>query len=470
MINTDTSLVTPAVILSQDAIQEFKVQSGNYSAEYGFSANQINIISKSGTNSLHGSIFEFNRNDAYDARGPFQTTIPPLRQNQFGFVAGGPVYIPKLYDGRNKTFWLANYEGWRITSGGTIRDSVPNPPVLTGDFSAEPLPVFGTPECITNLKSNKNCLPIDPQTGQPFPGNKIPADRINSRLALTVLANPFFASPTPGLAPPNSAPGVINRQVNVGFPLTSNQQTYRGDQNLGKFGQIFGRFTKSNYSNQFLNGTDNINIAFLALYEDQTNWQVSHTINLGPTKVNNFRFGYLHATAPQGAAPGLTPSADFVSSLGLTGTFQTFSALQLTYPGVGFNSGYDATGGSGNAYTGSEQPAWEFADSFSMVKGRHTIGMGVDYRTWKLQRNLADDFLGDYTFNPSTVVTNSVGCPTVACGTGNDMADFLLGYYNGASPISPVRKAQPTRRAIRRYTNSATSPLTLRTVSKHHLT
>ena len=207
LINTDTSLVTPAVILSQDAIQEFKVQSGNYSAEYGFSANQINIISKSGTNSLHGSIFEFNRNDAYDARGPFQTTIPPLRQNQFGFVAGGPVYIPKLYDGRNKTFWLANYEGWRITSGGTIRDSVPNPPTLQGDFSAEPLPVFGTPECMTNLKNNKNCLPIDPQTGLPFPGNKIPADRINSRLALAALANPFFASPTPGLGPSKLRPG-----------------------------------------------------------------------------------------------------------------------------------------------------------------------------------------------------------------------------------------------------------------------
>ena len=115
---------------------------------------------------------------------------------------------------------------------------------------------------MTNLKSNKNCLPIDPQTGLPFPGNKIPSDRINSRLALTALANPFFASPTPGLAPPNSAPGVINRQVNVGFPLTSNQQTYRGDQNLGKFGQIFGRFTKSNYNNQFLNGTDNIEYRF----------------------------------------------------------------------------------------------------------------------------------------------------------------------------------------------------------------
>jgi hypothetical protein len=436
LVNTDSALVTPAVILSQDAIQEFKVQSGNYSAEYGFSANQINIISKSGTNSLHGSLFEFNRNDAYDARGPFQTSIPPLRQNQFGFVAGGPVYIPKLYDGRNKTFWLANYEGWRITSGGTIRDSVPNPAVLTGDFSAEPLPAFGTAACQTALASSKDCLPIDPLTGVAFPGNKIPADRFTSRLAQVALANPFFAAPTAGTAPANSAPGVINRQTNVGYPLTSNQQTYRGDQNLGRYGQIFGRATISNYSNQFLNGTDNIKIGFLALYEDQKNWEISHTINLGPTMVNNFRFGYLHATAPQGAAPGLTPSSSFVDALGVTGGFQTFGPLQLTYPSVSF-ANYAGTGGSINAYTGSEQPAWEFADSFSMVRGRHSIGIGVDYRTWQLIRNLADDFLGDYGFRPETVVTNNNGCATVKCGTGNEMADFLLGYYNNGATYQP---------------------------------
>ena len=88
LANTDTALNTPAVILSQDAIQEFKIQSETYSAEYGFSANQINIVSKSGTNQLHGSVFEFARNDAFDAKGPFQTAIPELRQNQFGFVAG----------------------------------------------------------------------------------------------------------------------------------------------------------------------------------------------------------------------------------------------------------------------------------------------------------------------------------------------------------------------------------------------
>ncbi len=125
MANTDTALNTPAVILSQDAIQEFKVQSETYSAELGFSANQVNIVSKSGTNSLHGSVFEFNRNDAFDANTHFQPQKPTLRQNQFGFVAGGPVIIPKLYDGRNKTFWLANYEGWRIKNGNNGYYNVP---------------------------------------------------------------------------------------------------------------------------------------------------------------------------------------------------------------------------------------------------------------------------------------------------------------------------------------------------------
>jgi hypothetical protein len=117
LVNTDQALVTPAVILSQDAIQEFKVESGTYSAEYGFSASQINIVSRGGTNSLHGAVFEFNRNNAYDA-SPFPTATdynlgvrtanPVLRQNQFGFVADGPVDIPKVYNGHNRTFWMAN--------------------------------------------------------------------------------------------------------------------------------------------------------------------------------------------------------------------------------------------------------------------------------------------------------------------------------------------------------------------------
>ena len=103
--NNDVIYQTAAIRPSIDAIQEFKMQTMTYSAEYGNSANQINISIKSGTNDLHGTVFEFLRNDAVDARGPFDgQTIPPLRQNQFGYTVGGPIYIPKLYDGRNKSF------------------------------------------------------------------------------------------------------------------------------------------------------------------------------------------------------------------------------------------------------------------------------------------------------------------------------------------------------------------------------
>jgi len=455
LINTDTALVTPAVILSQDAIQEFKVESGSYPAEFGFSANQINLISKSGTNSLHGSIFEFNRNDAFDAK-PFPTaadyqagvptSLPKLRQNQFGFVAAGPVYIPKIYDGRNRTFWMANYEGWRITNGTISKASVPNPATLTGDFSQEPLPAYGTPECATRQASSQNCLPIDPLTGQPFPGNKIPASRITSRLAIAAIAAGFWPTPNAGAA--NAAPGTVNFVKSVGLPLTTNQQTYRVDQTLGKFGQIFGRYTYSTYQNSSL-GSTSLDYGLATQYEKQKNWAISHTINFGGTSTNNFRFGYLDAAAPQGAT---TPPQSFVDSLGLSGTFQKFGPLQLTYPNIGMSQ-YGGTGGPVNAYTGSDQPAWEFADSYTWVKGRNTFGFGVDYRRWRLIRNLDDDFLGDYNFSATTLSNNSVGCTVDNggnangnCGTGNAVADMLLGYYSGAAgfvpgPFSPTDQA-----------------------------
>ncbi|MEO6816196.1 MAG: TonB-dependent receptor [Edaphobacter sp.] len=450
LINTDTALVTPAVILSQDAIQEFKVESGSYPAEFGFSANQINLVSKSGTNRIHGTVFEFNRNNVYDA-SPFptaadyqsgvKTPLPKLRQNQFGFVADGPVYIPKLYDGRNKTFWMANYEGWRIINGTVEKASVPNPAVLAGDFSAENLPAYGTTDCTTNLKSSLNCLPVDPLTGQPFPGNKIPASRITSRLANAAIGAGFWPTPNAGTA--NATPGTVNFVKSVGLPLTTNQQTYRVDQTLGKFGLIFGRYTYSTYQNSSLNSASLL-YGLETQYEKQKNWEISHTISLGTRSTNNFRFGYLDAQAPQGAT---TPPDSFVTALGLTGIFQKFAPLQLTYPSIGLSQ-YAGTGGPGNAYTGSDQPAWEFADSYTWVKGRNTFGFGGDYRRWRLIRNLDDDFLGDYGFNASTISNNQISCPnsTQDCGTGNAVADMLLGYYSSAAgyvpgPLSPSDQA-----------------------------
>src|SRR3954462_7072252 len=169
LINTATALNPPAVILSQDSIQEFKIQSETYSAEYGFSANQVNIVTKSGSNQLHGTAFEFLRNDAFDAKAPFQQALPELRQNQFGFVLSGPIYIPKLYDGRNKTFFMVNYEGWRIRNGfDQSTFTVPEPAQLNGDFSTSGLQLPSQAGGPCSPTPTSPCMPIDPLTGAAF--------------------------------------------------------------------------------------------------------------------------------------------------------------------------------------------------------------------------------------------------------------------------------------------------------------
>lgn len=129
----DTSYDTPAYTLSIDAIQEFKTQTKTYSAEYGFSANQVNISTKSGSNEFHGTVFEFLRNNALDARSFFNVVpqpVAPFKQNQFGYSLGGPIIIPHLYNGKNKTFFFANYEGLRIATSNVENGNVPTPAEL----------------------------------------------------------------------------------------------------------------------------------------------------------------------------------------------------------------------------------------------------------------------------------------------------------------------------------------------------
>jgi hypothetical protein len=435
LANTDTALNTPAVILSQDAIQEFKVQSETYSAEYGFSANQVNIVSKSGTNQLHGSIFEFARNDAFDAKAPFQTSIPELRQNQFGFVVGGPVYIPKVYDGRNKTFFMVNYEGWRIKNGTNLFFSEPDAAELQGNFSGENLPAYGTAACAAALAASNPCMPVDPTTGAPFSGNIIPTTDF-SRLASVELAAKLFPAPNC----PGCAQG--NYRLNTTLPNTVDQETYKLDENLGRLGSVFFRFTNAQYTNQGVTGSVSVPAGVSVFVEKSQSWELSHTIDLSHNIVNNFRFGRLEAVSNQGGNPA--PVAD-VSALGLTGVFQNIPAPYRLYPSVNFQNLTAAYGSQGNDSTTSDIPMWEFADSLSLIRGKHTITTGFDYRNWIQKRNLSADYLGDFGYNNTTIQTNQGGCPnpTIApnpgplCGTANAVADFLLGYYNNASTFEP---------------------------------
>jgi len=454
LINTDTSLNTPAVILSQDAIQEFKVASENYAAEYGYSANQVNIISKSGTNQLHGTAFLFDRNDAFDAftPTPFQTTPskPVLRQNQFGFVAGGPVYIPKLYDGRNKTFWLANYEGWRISNGYVQNGIVPTTAELSGDFSATGLPAFdltpGSP-CQVALTSSPNalpCMPGDPSTGAAFPGNVIPSTSF-SNLATVALASNVFPAPTPACVSNPATCSGGNYQLVRTLPNDTNQQTYKLDQTLGRYGSVFFRYTKASFSNenpQNLGTVFNIN----EFKEDATSWMVSHTIPVRHSIVNSFRFGHLDATAVQGAPPA---SSSQISALGVTGVFNNLPSYAAGFPNINFEAALLGSYGSpGNNPTTSDVPTWEFADSVSIIHGKHTIGVGFDYRRFISKRNLSGNFLGQYTYTNNNILNNSANgtCTTASgnCGTGNEVADFLLGYYQTAATFQPGPFSKPS--------------------------
>ena len=428
LVNTDTALNTPAVILSQDAIQEFKVQSETYSAEYGFSANQVNIVSKSGTNQLHGTAFEFLRNDAFDAKAPFQSAIPELRQNQFGFVLGGPIYIPKVYDGRNKSFFLVNYEGWRIRNGiNQDTFNVPNPAWLSGDFSGSGLtPV--TAGCIPSATTF--CMPIDPTTGAPFPGNIIPSGSF-SRLAQVAIGAGLFPAPNC----PSGCRG--NYRLTTALPNTVDQQTYKLDQQLGRFGSMFFRFTTAQYENQNINGSVSLPFGIGTFNEKSESWMISHTIPITHNIVNNFRFGRLEPISIQG---GIAASDSDITKLGLTGVFQDLPGYAAMYPGINFQ-GINSTafGSQGNDVTTSDIPTWEFSDSLSMTHGRHTIAVGFDYRRWVQKRDLSNDFLGQFGFNNDTITSNSGGCPNATgdCGTGNSVADFLLGYYNNASTFQP---------------------------------
>jgi hypothetical protein len=385
---TDTALGTPAVILSVDAMEEFKEQTKTYSAEYGFSANQVNLVSKSGTNQYHGSLFYFGRNEGLDAKNFFDSPTAPkptLDQKIFGGTISGPII-------KNKTFLLFNYEGNRLKNGASGFAIVPSPDELAGRFT-------------TTI--------IDPVTGQPFPNNTIPQSRF-SRLAQLTLRNGWY--PAPNVNAPQG-----NYQYVRTYPTDQNQYTIRLDQDLGRFGRAFARYTWTKYE-RTSQGTLTEGIGDNLFLQKTTNWQVSHTWPIKNNVVNVFRFGRVEALANQEGVPCPQSDVDF---LAITGVFTNIPDPQRGCPGVGIQ-GYAGVGGPVNDYTASNQPMWDISNTTTWITGNHTVRFGANYRRWWLQRDLAADLLGNWGgFN--------VGF------TGSVVADFLLGYYgsNGVSVFQP---------------------------------
>lgn len=173
---TDTELDTPALNPSIDVLQEFKIMTNSFNAELGRSQAVVNAITKSGTNEIHGGAYESLRNNVLDARNFFDRSDvpsfkrnPPYKQNQFGFTLGGPVSLPGIYSGHDRTFLFANYEGTRIRQGNTFLGYFPTPQQLDGDLSSFSGQI------------------IDPFTKDPFENNQVPVDPKAATLAQCIL-------------------------------------------------------------------------------------------------------------------------------------------------------------------------------------------------------------------------------------------------------------------------------------------
>ena len=267
-------------------IQEFKVQTNSYSAEFGRGAGaQVNIITKSGTNGYHGNAFEFLRNSAFDAKNFFDlpTTSPSFKRNQFGATFGGPLPFlhfgegGRVFDsGKNRTFFFLSYEGLRLRQGVTRSAAVPTAQFINGDFSS-----------LLNLPTPIRIL--DPVTRQPFAGNIIPANRINA--IGQAIARRFPA-------PNNASDPVRNLVSTLSRPQDADQISVRIDHRISEKANIFFRYSvnKDQQIDVFdtLVGTINTNLPGFGRNDNQLTKSLafSYTQIINSRTVNEFRFGY----------------------------------------------------------------------------------------------------------------------------------------------------------------------------------
>jgi hypothetical protein len=379
---------------SIDAIQEFKIQAGAYSAEFGFqSGANINIVTKSGTNSVHGTLFNFLRNDKMDARGFFPTSKPTLRQNQFGGTIGGPVYIPKVYDGRDRTFFFSNYEGIRIRQQQFGRFTVPTDDQRAGDLSR-------------NWAGAPVTTPIiDPVSGQPFPGNIVPANRITPQ-AQNILKY-FPRVNTPGQ--------VFNYNILAPVLTNSDSTIHRLDHRFTPSDTLFARGA---YDNR-----DRPDPEFYPGFFRRTglkayNVVAGYTRIWTPSIVQETRASYNRSFIFQ-ADPRENTNFSILKELGIP----NIPAAGQTngFPWIAI-AGYSPLGDMTNNPLIQPDNLYQLASNLSITRRRHTIKTGFDIRQVRSDRTQGLTVRGQFNFEN----TNPVG-------SRNSLSDFLLGLPYSSS-------------------------------------
>src|SRR5262252_4939655 len=273
--NTDLNFNSYMLLPSVDALQEFKVESGLFDAEYGRAIAQVNVSTKSGTNQFHGTLFEFLRNSALDAKNYFDRPsepIPPFKRNQYGFAVGGPVVVPKVVNGKDRLFFMVNWEGLRERKALTVLPSVPLAAERNGDFSANPAIIYDPATRVFDAAGNVIVAP------RPFDGNIIPPERINP-VSRKLLA--FFPVPQINARAAN----FVN---NEGRRVNADQFTYRLD--LMEHAKS-NWFFRHSFSTE--HGYDPFPIPDMGINTDTKVHQgvLANTRVYGANKVNDMRFG-----------------------------------------------------------------------------------------------------------------------------------------------------------------------------------
>lgn len=396
---------------SVEAVGEFKLVSSTFNAEYGRSGSGFEVFTtRSGTNQLHGAAYDYFRNNVLDARGFFAPTTPVNRQNEFGVNIGGPVVIPHVYNGRNRTFFYFVYGGFRYRAGQTNQLlSIPSLAFRAGNFSQ-----------LTDR--NGRTVPIyDPATTRivngiavrdQFPNNVIPANRFSQ-----VSANILALYPTP------SSPALLNNFLAIGAQqFDRNQYDFKIDHNFSDAhrASVFTYINRENLTDPLLLPQP---FSSALLQQRPALWiRANEDWIISPSTLNHF-------TAALTREPQiwhkLSAGQDWPQKIGLTGINTGYGNA---FPQLQFTNGFTTLGDNTKTDGKQVNNAFEYGDTLSHTRGNHSIKVGADVR-W-MQTNGADyaSSQGIFGFNSlETALASNSG------NTGNAFASFLLGSVHNAN-------------------------------------
>jgi len=446
----DIFVNAPSIQPSPDAIEEFRVLTNTFDAEFGRnSGSVVNVVTKSGTNEFHGDVYEFFRNNALNTRGYFDPSVAPYHQNQFGVTAGGPIK-------KDKTFIFGSYEGNRLIQGiSSGQVFLPNPAEASGDFSSYGTPFAGvlTDQAFATQLANRTTGGGGTTCGQaiaiaggsaPVPGTNYSSIFPNNQVPLQCLDPTALALYNNYVAPYQSAvnPNTGALSVTPGLSQYVNQFTIRFDQKLTNTQQLSVYYYFQNdaetvpFSNFQAAGANIPGFSALTSTRGQQ-WNISHTWTLGSTAVNEARFSYFREgqgnlnhplnTLPaiQDACGTAVPATECFTSaanplLGIT----TDIPGRMGVPFVSVAGGFAI----GNNFEG-ELPqvgnSFQWTDTFTKTYSKHTVKFGGDVRRAQFNQFLYYNINGDFTFQ--TVQGGN------DLGGVDSYADYFLGVPNSYS-------------------------------------